>query len=256
MDNPDQRIQEDVASFTQTSADLALGAIGSMISLVSFSFILWQLSGPLEFGGVEIPRAMIFFAYVYVIIATVIAFRIGRPLIRLNFLNERFNGSFRYALVRVRDNSERVAFYRGERVERATLAGRFAAIIANYWAIVFRSLRFQGFNLVISQISVVVPFIIQAPRLFSGAITLGDLTADRDRVRPGPRRAVVLPQRLRRLRRLPRRAEPADRPAGRRRRGARAAHRGRRGGLRPGRTRAHRAHARRRAARSTTSASA
>jgi len=176
VDNPDQRIQEDVASFTQTSADLALGAIGSMISLVSFSFILWQLSGPLELGGVEIPRAMIFFAYVYVIIASVIAFRIGHPLIRLNFLNERFNGSFRYALVRVRDNSERVAFYRGEQVERATLAGRFAAIISNYWAIVFRSLQFQGFNLVISQISVVVPFIIQAPRLFSGAITLGDLT--------------------------------------------------------------------------------
>ena len=89
VDNPDQRIQEDVASFTSTSADLALGAIGSMISLVSFSFILWQLSGPLEIVGVEIPRAMIFIAYIYVIIASVIAFRIGRPLIRLNFLNER-----------------------------------------------------------------------------------------------------------------------------------------------------------------------
>jgi vitamin B12/bleomycin/antimicrobial peptide transport system ATP-binding/permease protein len=175
VDNPDQRIQEDVASFTSTSADLALGAIGSLISLVSFSLILWQLSGPLEVGGFEIPRAMIFIAYIYVIVATVIAFRIGHPLIRLNFLNEVFNGSFRYALVRVRDNSERIAFYRGEQVERTTLAGRFAAIIANYWAIVFRSLKFQGFNLVISQISVVVPLVIQAPRLFAGAITLGDL---------------------------------------------------------------------------------
>jgi putative ATP-binding cassette transporter len=175
VDNPDQRIQEDVASFTTSSADLALGAIGSLISLVSFSLILWQLSGPLEIGGVVIPRAMIFIAYVYVILASVIAFRIGRPLILLSFLNERFSGSFRYALVRVRDNSERVAFYRGENVERATLDNRFAAVIANYWRIVFRSLKFQGFNLVISQISVVIPLIIQAPRYFAGALTLGDV---------------------------------------------------------------------------------
>jgi putative ATP-binding cassette transporter len=118
---------------------------------------------------------MIFIAYLYVIVASLIAFRIGRPLIRLNFRNERFNASFRYALVRLRDNSERVAFYRGENSERATLGARFAAVIANYWALVFRSLKFLGFNLVISQISVVIPLIIQAPRYFSGALTLGDV---------------------------------------------------------------------------------
>ena len=115
VDNPDQRIQEDVASFVSTSLGLVIGAIGSMLSLVSFTLILWQLSGPLPIFGVEIPRAMMFIAYVYVIIATVIAFRIGRPLVRLNFLNEMLTGSFRYALVRLRDASESVAFYRGER---------------------------------------------------------------------------------------------------------------------------------------------
>ena len=91
LDNPDQRIQEDVASFTQVSTTLAVGAVSSLVSLVSFSLILWQLSGPLTLLGVEIPRAMVFIAYLYVIVATVIAFRIGRPLIGLNFLNERFN---------------------------------------------------------------------------------------------------------------------------------------------------------------------
>lgn len=175
VDNPDQRIQEDVSSFTTTSAALAIGAISSMVSLVSFSLILWSLSGPLTILGTEIPRAMVFFAYIYVIIATVIAFRIGRPLIRLNFLNEALTGSFRYALVRLRDNSENVAFYGGEKVERATLGGRFAAVIDNYWQIVFRSLKFQGFNLGVSQAAVVVPIILQAPRYFSGAITLGDV---------------------------------------------------------------------------------
>ena len=88
VDNPDQRIQQDVTSFASTSQDLALGAVASVVSLVSFTLILWQLSGPLAIRGIEIPRAMVFLAYIYVIIATVVAVRIGRPLIRLTFLNE------------------------------------------------------------------------------------------------------------------------------------------------------------------------
>jgi len=146
------------------------------VSLVSFTIILWTLSGPLTVFGLQIPRAMVFLAYIYVIIATVFAFRIGRPLIRLNFLNELLTASYRYNLVRIRDNSENIAFYRGEQVENTGLMGRFAAVIANTWAIVYRSLKFQGFNLVISQIAVIFPVIIQAPRFFSQQITLGDVT--------------------------------------------------------------------------------
>ena len=123
IDNPDQRIQEDITSYTGVSQSLALGAASSVVSLVSFTIILWGLSGPLTLGGIEIPRAMVFIAYIYVIIATVIAFRIGRPLIRLNFLQERLGAYYRYALVRVRENSENVAFYRGEPVENAGLRG-------------------------------------------------------------------------------------------------------------------------------------
>jgi vitamin B12/bleomycin/antimicrobial peptide transport system ATP-binding/permease protein len=175
IDNPDQRIQEDVTSFANVSQDLALGAVSSMVSLVSFSIILWGLSGPLTVLGVTIPRGMVFIAYVYVIIATLIAFRIGRPLIRLNFLNELLTASYRYALVRTRENSENIAFYRGEPVEKTGLLGRFAGVIANTWAIVFRSLKFQGFNLVVNQIAVVFPIILQARRYFSGQITLGDV---------------------------------------------------------------------------------
>jgi putative ATP-binding cassette transporter len=176
IDNPDQRIQQDITSYTSDSQTLALGAVSSVVALVSFTIILWQLSGPLTAFGIQIPRAMVFLAYIYVIIATVLAVRIGRPLIRLNFLNELLTASYRYALVRVRDNSENIAFYRGEQVENAGLMARFAAVIANTWAIVYRSLKFQGFNLVISQIAVVFPFIIQAPRYFAQQITLGDVT--------------------------------------------------------------------------------
>ena len=175
VDNPDQRIQEDVASFPDDSATLAVGAVGALVSLVSFTIILWQLSGPLTISGTEIPRAMTFIAYVYVIIASVIAFRVGRPLIRLSFLNEGFNASFRYALVHLRDNSENVAFHRGEEVEGNTLSSRFRSVIDNMWAIVLRTVKFQGFNLAISQAAEVAPVLIQAPRYFAGQVTLGDV---------------------------------------------------------------------------------
>ncbi len=176
VDNPDQRIQQDIAAFPVTSIALTVGAVGELVSLVSFTLILWQLSGPLSAFGFEIPRAMVFVAYLYVIVATVIAFRIGRPLIRLNFLNEFLSASFRYALVRVRDNSEPVAFHRGEDVERAVLLSRFRPVIGNAWDIVFRTLKFNGWNLAVSQGTVVIPYLVQAPRYFAGAVTLGDLT--------------------------------------------------------------------------------
>jgi vitamin B12/bleomycin/antimicrobial peptide transport system ATP-binding/permease protein len=175
VDNPDQRIQEDINSFPTDSVTLGVGAVNALVSLVSFTLILWELSGPLTILGVEFPRAMTFIVFIFVIVASVFAFRIGRPLILLNFLQERFNASFRYALVRLRENSENVAFQRGERVERGVLGTRFSDVISNSWAILFRNIKFSGYNLSISQISVVLPYIIQAPRFFTQQITLGDL---------------------------------------------------------------------------------
>ncbi len=174
-DNPDQRIQQDVGEFVLSSRSLAIGALSAMVSLVEFTLILWNLSGPLDIGSLEIPRAMVFMVYLYVIVATLVAFRIGRPLIELSFLSERLSANFRYALMRLRENAENVAFYQGERAEGGTLWTRFSAYIANLWAIVYRGLKFDGFNLPVSQIAVVFPFLLQAPRFFSGAIKLGDV---------------------------------------------------------------------------------
>lgn len=175
-DNPDQRIQVDIGSFVAASRSLAVGAIEAAVSLVEFSVILWHLSGPLAVGGFELPRAMVFIVFVYVIVASAIAFKLGRPLIGLNFMSEKFAADFRYALIRVREYAENIAFYRGEDVERRGLAQRFAAFIANLWAIVFRSMKFDGFNFVVNQVAVVFPTLLQAQRFFAGAIKLGDVT--------------------------------------------------------------------------------
>ncbi|MEA3233778.1 ABC transporter ATP-binding protein/permease [Pseudomonas mosselii] len=175
VDNPDQRIELDVNAFVSGSVSLALGAVSALVSLVAFTGILWGLSAPLAVAGIEVPRAMVFAVYVYVLIATWIAFRLGQPLIRLNFLNEKLTANFRYALMRLRENAENIAFYQGAQVERGTLLGRFLALIGNAWALVFRNLKFSGFNLGVSQVAVVFPFILQAPRFFSGAIKLGDV---------------------------------------------------------------------------------
>ena len=176
IDNPDQRIQQDITDFTQTSVSLSMGAVSAVVSIFSFTKILWDLSGPLNILGVEVPRAMMFLVLTYVLVTTVVAFWIGRPLIRLNFLNERFNANFRYALVRLRDSAENVAFYRGEQVERVGLFARFRQVIRNYWDIVYRTLKFSGWNLVVNQTAELFPLVIQAPRFFAGTITLGDVT--------------------------------------------------------------------------------
>ncbi len=188
IDNPDQRIQQDIDIFTAgnganpnmpangTGSTLLFGAVQSMVSVVSFAAILWNLSGTLNVLGAEIPRAMFWIVVVYVLVATVIAFWIGRPLIRLSFRNELTNAAFRYALVRVRDAAEAVAFYRGELAERLQLRQRFAAIIDNYLRFVNRTIGFTGWNLSVSQTIVPLPWVIQAPRLFSGQIMFGDVT--------------------------------------------------------------------------------
>lgn len=174
-DNPDQRIQQDVDNFVRISLLLSMGFLSSVVSLFAFSIILWGLSGTLAIAGWEIPRAMVFLVYIYVIVATVFALKIGRPLIGLSFLNERFNASFRYALIRLHEYGESIAFFGGEIVERRNLANRFADVISNAWKTVYRTLKLKGLNLGISQAAVVFPFIVQAPRLLSKQITLGDV---------------------------------------------------------------------------------
>jgi len=187
IDNPDQRIQQDIDIFTagvggepnnpsHTSDRLLLfGAVQSVVAVFSFGAILWRLSGPLTLGSVTVPRALFWVVIFYVLAATIVAFVIGRPLIRLSFMNELLNAGFRYALVRLRDASAAVGLYRGENAERRVLNGRLTAVMDNYGNWRNRMVLFTGWNLSLSQAIDPLPFIVQAPRLFAREISLGDI---------------------------------------------------------------------------------
>jgi putative ATP-binding cassette transporter len=188
IDNPDQRIQQDIDAFTTgtgegtntpsvgTSQTLLFGTVFAIVNVVSFTPILWGLAGPLTIFGVTVPKALFWMALVYVFFTTIVAFWIGHPLIRLSFRNELTNAAFRYALVRLRDAAEAVGLYRGEDAERGQLMTRFMDVIANYRAFVRRTLLFLGWNRSISQIVDPLPTVVQAPRLFAGEIDFGDVT--------------------------------------------------------------------------------
>ena len=175
LDNPDQRIQQDIQSYVKTTLSLSTGVIDAVTSMISYTILLWGLAGPMSLLGIEIPRAMVYLVFAYVIFTTLIAFWLGKPLIRLNFANEKLNANYRYSLIRVKEYAESIAFYAGEKVEKSRLYEQFRAVIDNMWDIVFRALKFSGFNLVVSQISVVFPLLIQVSRYFEKQIKLGDL---------------------------------------------------------------------------------
>ena len=175
LDNPDQRIQQDVQSYVSSSISFATGVISAVVSIVAFTIILWGLAGPMTIAGITISHAMVYFVFMYVLVTSVFAFKIGRPLINLNFVNERLTANYRYSLIRIKEYAESIAFFRGEKMEKSVLFQQFDRIIQNVWQMVFRTLKLSGFNFVVSQVSVIFPFIIQASRYFSKQIELGDL---------------------------------------------------------------------------------
>ncbi|MES2384367.1 MAG: ABC transporter ATP-binding protein/permease [Pseudomonadota bacterium] len=178
-DNPDQRIQEDLNLFTSYTISLSMGLLNAVVTLLSFVGILWSLSGPFAFtlGGssFNIPGFMVWMAVLYCTAGSIITHYIGRPQIRLNFLQQRYEADFRHHMVRVREYSESIALDKGEAVERVQLDGRFATVLGNYLTLIRKQKNLIWFTNFFGQAAVVFPFIVAAPRFFSGAIQLGQL---------------------------------------------------------------------------------
>jgi vitamin B12/bleomycin/antimicrobial peptide transport system ATP-binding/permease protein len=172
-DNPDQRISEDLALFPSQTLALSLGLLTNIVQAVSFSFILWSLSGPLVLGGFTIPGYMFWAVILYTIGGTWLAIRIGRPLIALNFDQQRFEADLRFSLVRLRENTESVAFYGGEAREFATFWSRFGRVYGNFIAIILRQRLLGFYSIGYNQAAVVFPYLLMAPRYFAERLALG-----------------------------------------------------------------------------------
>ncbi len=178
-DNPDQRIAEDLKFLTSGSLSLSLGLLSSVVTLISFIGILWSVSGPISFMLFEkewiLPGYMVWFALFYAGLGSILVAWIGKPLVKQNFNQQKFEANFRFGLIRIRENAEAVALYRGEQEEQHELEGHFKEIRKNWWAIMKTTKKLNVASTFYSQFAVIFPFLVGAPRYFSGAITLGGL---------------------------------------------------------------------------------
>ena len=175
-DNPDQRIAEDIRDFVDSVLTLGISFLANIVSLVSFLGILWGLSGTMTLMGINIPGYMVWVALIYAILGTWLTHLVGRPLAALRFRQQRVEADFRYALMRVRENTEAIALYGGEGEEKSNLGQRFQGVIGNWWAIMQRTKLLNALTSGYDQVAVVFPFIVAAPRYFAGEIPLGGLT--------------------------------------------------------------------------------
>ncbi|HXQ42389.1 MAG TPA: ABC transporter ATP-binding protein/permease [Candidatus Udaeobacter sp.] len=183
-DNPDQRIQEDLNNFATQSLSLSINFINQATTLLSFLTILWRLSGAFSFAiagsSVSIPGYMLWVAVLYSGGGSWLTQVIGRRLAALRFQQQRFEADFRFSLIRLRENAEGVALYRGETDERTRLWDRFSQVVANWYQVMLLNKRLNWFINFYSTLAGVFPYVVASPHYFSGIITLGVLTQTAD----------------------------------------------------------------------------
>ena len=175
-DNPDQRISDDLASFTSDTLAIGLDLLSNVVSLFSFVGILWALSGPMTVFGYSIPGYLVWVALVYAVLGSWLTHLVGRPLAVLRFRQQRVEADFRFALVRLRENTEGIALYAGEDDEKSELSHRFSSVVGVWWQIMRRVKFLNALTAGYNQVATIFPIVVAAPRYFSGAIALGGLT--------------------------------------------------------------------------------
>ena len=178
-DNPDQRISDDIRMFVESTLTLVLGFIKNFVLFVSFVGILWGLSGSLSLGfiglDISVPGYMVWVTLLYAAIGTWLTDRTGRVLGKLNFDQQMFEADFRYSMIRLRENSENVAFYKGEQFEGRYFTKKFTTLIDNLWKIVRKQKQVIALTATYSQVSVIVPLALSIPKYLTREINLGGL---------------------------------------------------------------------------------
>lgn len=183
VDNPDQRVSEDVRIFVASALGLSLSLLAALTTLASFAGLLWVLSGdwsvPVGGADVAIPGFLMWVALAYAAIATWVTHRVGRPLVPLHFDRLRVEADFRFTLVRFRENAETVALAGADAHERRTARERFERVVANWVRLIGAQLRLSLLATGIGQANGVVPLLVAAPGFFLGKLTLGSVEQTR-----------------------------------------------------------------------------
>jgi vitamin B12/bleomycin/antimicrobial peptide transport system ATP-binding/permease protein len=166
IDNPDQRIEEDVRILTQESLNLFEIVLESGFQLIGFAGLLWSISPPL-----------MFFLVGYSVLGSAIAaLGFGKPLIRINIEQLEREADFRYDLAHIRDNREAIALYRGEPQEFSQSWQQFGRVFSNFTRLIHWQLGLNVFQNHYRYATFVIPGVILAPRLFAGELEIGDVT--------------------------------------------------------------------------------
>mgnify|MGYP001006788323 FL=1 len=178
-DNPDQRISEDINQFVSLTLTLLVGILKQLTTLGAFSVVLWNLSGaitvPVGTAEFTIYGYMFWLSLLYSGLGTYFVHLVGKKLIRLNFDQQRYEADFRFSMMRVRENSESIAFYRGEMAEGVGFKERFANVIKNYWGLMRRTKLLNFYVNGYGQLAIIFPLIMAAPRYYAGEMALGGL---------------------------------------------------------------------------------
>ena len=178
-DNPDQRISEDVRQFVEMTLSFGIGILKAFCTFASFVVILYNLSGSLSFTFMgktwTINGYMLWASLLYSVIGTYITHLVGRKLVKINFIQQRYEADFRFSMIRLRESAESVAFYRGEAQEGSVFKQRFKMLLDNFWKLVNKQKQLVFLNSGYSQIAIIFPFVVAMNRYLTKEVTLGGL---------------------------------------------------------------------------------
>ena len=178
-DNPDQRISEDINTFTAQTPAFMMGILRSVVTIICFIFVLWTLSEPLTFSvfgvSITIYGYLVWTAIVYSILGTWVTHYVGHRLVGLNFHQQKLEADFRFGMVRLREAAESVAFYDGADSERSLLYKRFSLAVSNTFLILKKQKQLSWLTNGYAQIAIIFPFVVALPRYLAKEISLGGL---------------------------------------------------------------------------------
>lgn len=178
-DNPDQRISEDVRQFVEMTLSFGIGILKAFCTFASFVVILYNLSGSLSFTFMgktwTINGYMLWASLLYSVIGTYITHIVGRKLVKINFIQQKYEADFRFSMIRLRESAESVAFYCGEAQEGSVFKQRFKMLLDNFWKLVNKQKQLVFLNSGYSQIAIIFPFVVAMNRYLTKEVTLGGL---------------------------------------------------------------------------------